>query len=142
MTGYSQRSFPVAREIAYTLAYRSCRYTTPFTTTGAAASDPAYLTPVAAVPASLNVHASRSVPTFAAEIRDPAASRVLARSPFGYAHDPAGRAAPANVLLAGAGGVGGAELHPAAITAAPAMPARPEVARPNLAVRFLIKTTF
>ena len=41
LTEYSQSCLPVASEIAYTLAYRSCRYTTPFTTTGAAASEPA-----------------------------------------------------------------------------------------------------
>ena len=81
---------------------------------------------------SLNVHASRSVPTFAAEIRDPVASRVLARSPLGYAHDPAGRAAPANVLVAGAGG---AELHAATSPAAPTMQSRPLAIRLNLAVR-------
>jgi hypothetical protein len=58
----------------------------------------------------LNVHASFSDATFDNEIADPTASLVLPRSPFGYAHDPAGRAALENVLVAGAGG---AELHPA-----------------------------
>jgi hypothetical protein len=67
-------------------------------------------TPVAAVPDSLNVHASFSDATFDDEIRDPTASLVLPRSPFGYAHDPAGWAAPENVLVVGAGC---AELHPA-----------------------------
>jgi len=63
------------------------------------------------VPDSLNVHASFSDATFDDEIRDPAASLVLARSPFGSVHDPAGAAAPANALDVGAGGA--EELHPA-----------------------------
>jgi hypothetical protein len=86
-------------------------YTTPFATTGAAANEPAPDTPVAAVPVSLNVHASFSDATFDEEIRDPVASRELARSPFGYAEAPAGAAAPANALEAGAGCP--EELHPA-----------------------------
>jgi hypothetical protein len=49
--------------------------------------------------------------TFDEEIRDPTASRVLARSPFGNAHDPVAAAAPANVLDVGAGCP--EELHPA-----------------------------
>jgi hypothetical protein len=96
-------------------------YTVPSTTTGAAANAPAPFTPFAAVPASLNVHASFSDATFADEITDPAASRVLSRSPFGSAHDPAAAAAPANVTVVGAGCAACAEddaeeLHPAAIT--------------------------
>jgi hypothetical protein len=86
-------------------------YTTPFTTTGAAANEPVPDTPVAAVPVSLNVHASFSDATFDEEIRDPAASRELARSPFGYADAPAGAAAPVNALEVGAGCP--EELHPA-----------------------------
>ena len=66
---------------------------------------------MAAVPDSLNVHASFSDATFDEEIGDPAASLVLSRFPFGYAHDPAGCAAPENVLVVGAGCP---ELHPAA----------------------------
>jgi hypothetical protein len=86
-------------------------YTTPFATTGAAANEPAPDTPAAAVPVSLNVHASFSDATFEEEIRDPAASRELARSPFGYAEAPAGVAAPVNALEVGAGCP--EELHPA-----------------------------
>ncbi len=56
----------------------------PFCTTGFAASDPYGATPVAAFPVSLNVHASASLDTFADEIVEPVASRVFARSPFGY----------------------------------------------------------
>src|ERR1700759_3672949 len=108
---YSQRSWPVARATAYTLAYRSCRYTVPPATTGAAASEPRCATPPAAVPASLNVHASRSRDTLADEIPEPAASLVLARSPFGYGDDPAGVAAPADLTVVGAGW---AEPHPQA----------------------------
>jgi len=52
----------------------------------------------------LNVQASRSRDTFADEIAEPAASRVLARSPFGYGHDPFGAAAPRKSLVAGVGG--------------------------------------
>jgi len=58
-------------------------YTTPSTTTGAAANEPVTPTPAAALPVSLKLHASRSCDTFAEEIVEPAASRVLARSPFG-----------------------------------------------------------
>jgi hypothetical protein len=39
--------------------------------------------------------------SLAAEIVDPGASRVLSRSPFGYAHVPAGVAAPAKALVVG-----------------------------------------
>ena len=60
-------------------------------------------TPAAARPASLNVQASRSPDTFAAEIAEPGAFLVLAMSPFGYGHDPEGAAAPGNVVLTGAG---------------------------------------
>jgi hypothetical protein len=117
-------------------------YTVLFTTTGAAANEPAPLTPFAAVPVSLNVHASFSDATFDEEIRDPAAFRVLSRSPFGSAHDPAGAAAPANLLDVGAGGA--EELHPA--TTIP--PARPATVSATgailrcLATRCLTKTTF
>ena len=69
-------------------------------TTGLAASAPAPCTPAAAVPVRWNDHASRSEDTLAAEIAD-TASRVLARSPFGYAHVPEGVAAPAKALVAG-----------------------------------------
>ena len=55
------------------------------------------------MPVSLNVQASRSPDTFAAEITESGASLVLARSPFGYGHDPAGAAAPGNAVLTGAG---------------------------------------
>ena len=60
----------------------------PFCTTGFAASDPYGATPVAAFPVSLNVHACASLDTFADEIVEPVASRVFARSPFGYGHEP------------------------------------------------------
>ncbi len=83
------------------MASRSCRYTVPPVTTGLAASAPAPCTPAAAVPVMWNDHASRSEATFAAEITDPAASRVLPPSPFGYAHVPDGVAAPANPLVDG-----------------------------------------
>jgi hypothetical protein len=86
-------------------------YTTPFTMTGAAANEPVPDTPVAAVPVSLNVHDSFSDATLDEEIRDPAASRELARSSFGYAAAPAGAAAPVNALEVGAGCP--EELHPA-----------------------------
>ena len=102
-TWYSHFSLPVARDIAYTLAYRSCMYTTPSATTGFAASEPAPCRFAAPWPVSLNVHASLSWDTFAAEIVEPVASLVLARSPFGYGQDPDGAAAPANVLVTGAG---------------------------------------
>ena len=59
--------------------------------------------PAAALPASLNVHASRSPDTFAAEITESGATRVLPISPFGYGHDPDGVAAPGNVEVTGAG---------------------------------------
>jgi hypothetical protein len=47
----------------------------------------------------LNVHASRSLDTFAAEITEPGATRVLPMSPFGYGHAPDGVAAPATVVV-------------------------------------------
>src|ERR1700726_3935107 len=109
-------------------------YTVPFTTTGAAANEPAPFTPFAAVPDSLNVHASLSDATFDEEIRDPTASRVLARSPFGNAHDPVGAAAPANVLDVGAGCP--EELHPATMIP----PVR--LATVSASGTILIKTTF
>ena len=59
--------------------------------------------PAAALPASLNVHASRSPDTFAAEITASGATRVLPISPFGYGHDPDGVAAPGNAEVTGAG---------------------------------------
>jgi hypothetical protein len=111
-------------------------YTVPFTTTGAAANEPAPDTPFAAVPVSLNVHASFSRETFAAEICAPVAALVLARFPLGSAHDPAGWAAPVNALLVP---VGADELHPDAIRAAALAMAS---VRPYLATRCLIKTTF
>jgi hypothetical protein len=40
------------------------------------------------MPVSLNVQASASRDTFAEEIVEPAASRVFARSPFAYCHEP------------------------------------------------------
>ena len=103
LTWYSHFSLPVASASAYTLASSSCRYTTPPCTTGGAVSEPIPATPAAAVPVSLNAQASRSPDTFAAEIAESGAFLVLARSPFGYGHDPAGAAAPGNVVLAGAG---------------------------------------
>jgi hypothetical protein len=52
------------------------------------------------VPGSWNVQAGWSLDTFAEEIVDPAASRVLARSPLGYGHDrPAGVGAGLLVAL-------------------------------------------
>jgi hypothetical protein len=112
-------------------------YTVPFTTTGAAANEPAPDTPVAAVPVSLNVHASFSPETFDDEICDPTASLVLSRFPFGSAHDPAGRAAPERVLVVPDGC--DELLHPdASTTAALAMVS----VKPYLATRCLIKTTF
>ncbi len=86
---------------AYTLASWSWRYTTPLDTTGAAVSEPEYDTPAAAVPASLNAQASRSVDTFADEITEPGASLVLARLPFGYGHCPEGGAAPGKSVVTG-----------------------------------------
>jgi hypothetical protein len=110
-------------------------YTVPFTTTGAAAKEPAYSRLFAALPVSLNVHASFSRETFADEIC-PAASLVLARFPLGYAHDPAGRAAPVSTLVVPVGC--GGELHPEATRAAAlAMVSM----RPYPATRCLIKTT-
>jgi len=47
-----------------------------------AVSDPYGATPFAACPVSLNVHACLSFDTFAAEIVDPGASLVFARSAF------------------------------------------------------------
>jgi hypothetical protein len=52
--------------------------------------------------ASLTAQASRSLDTFAAEITEPGASLVLPMSAFGYGHDPAGAAAPGNVVRTGA----------------------------------------
>jgi hypothetical protein len=49
----------------------------------------------------LNVHASRSPDTFAAEITESGATRVLPISPFGYGHDPDGAAAPVNAEVTG-----------------------------------------
>src|ERR1700751_246968 len=88
-------------------------YTTPFATTGAAANDPAGATPAAALPASLTLHASRNCATFAEEIVEPAASRVLARSPSGYGHDPDAVDAPLKTV---AGGGAAVPLHAAAST--------------------------
>jgi hypothetical protein len=53
------------------------------------------------VPARRNAHASRSDDTFVEEIVVPAATRVLARSPFGYAQVPLGVDAPVKVLVVG-----------------------------------------
>ena len=73
---------------------------------------PTVRTPVSAPVSVLNRHsrrpvealqASRRLDTFADDTEEPAASRVLARSPFGYGHDPDGAAAPGNLLVAGAG---------------------------------------
>jgi hypothetical protein len=108
-------------------------YTVPLTTTGAAANEPAPDTPVAAVPVSLNVHASFSWETFDDEICDPTASLVLSRFPFGDVHDPVGCAAPERVLVVP---VGCDELHPDAITAAALTMVS---VRPYLATRFLIR---
>ena len=68
--------------------------------------EPTPVRPAAAWPASLNVHASRSPDTFAAEITESGATRVLPISPFGYGHDPDGGAAPGNAEVTGAGPVG------------------------------------
>ena len=54
----------------------------------------------------MNVHASRSPDTFAAEITESGATRVLPISPFGYGHDPDGVAAPGNAEVTGAGPLG------------------------------------
>jgi hypothetical protein len=62
----------------------------------------------------LNVHASRSPDTFAADMVESGASLVLAMSPFGYGHDPDGTAAPGNASVAGARVL---PLHAAATTA-------------------------
>jgi len=97
-------------------------YTVPFTTTGFAASEPAYSRLVAAWPESWNDHASLSLDTLAPVITEPAASLVLARSPFGYGHDPDGVAAPGSRLLVGAGWP---ELQPAASSAKAATASRP-----------------
>src|SRR5580693_1857364 len=47
-----------------------------------------------------NVQASRSCDTFAEEITEPGACRVLARSAFGSGHDPDGGAALRLVVVA------------------------------------------
>src|SRR6516225_6321595 len=93
-------------------------YTTPFTTTGAAANAPVFCTPAAAVPVSLKLQASRSEATFADEMADPAASRVLARSPFGYGQEPDGVAAPWKLVVVGGGGLLLQAAAPATVTAA------------------------
>ena len=119
-TWYSHFSRPVARASAYTLASWSCTYTTPPLTTGAAVSEPAYDTPAAAWPASLNAQASRSRDTFADEITEPGATLVLASCPFGYGHCPEGGVAPGDLV------VSGAVLPP---PAAPSMPTEIEQGR-------------
>src|SRR5580658_4824290 len=86
-TRYSHSSLPVARDRAYTLAARSWKYTTPFCTIGVTARDPKPGTPVT-FPVSLKVQASRRLVTFAEEMVESGASRVLARSAFGYGQDP------------------------------------------------------
>jgi hypothetical protein len=70
----------------------------------------------------LNVQASASLATFADEIVDPAASRVLARSAFEYAHDPepAVGAAPCVVTVVHAGLAGVVPLPPHAAAVNPA----------------------
>src|SRR6516225_5147601 len=93
-------------------------YTTPFTTTGAAANAPVFPTPAAAVPVSLKLQASRSEATFADVMADPAASRVLARSPFGYGQEPDGAAAPWKLVVTGGGGLLLQAAAPATVTAA------------------------
>src|ERR1700734_2304325 len=50
-----------------------------------------------------NVQACCSCETLADEITEPGACRVLARSPFGYGHDPAGLAALGLVTVVPAG---------------------------------------
>jgi len=60
----------------------------------------------------LNVHATRSPDTFAAEITESGATRVLPISPFGYGHDPDGVAAPGNAEVTGAGPLELLELLP------------------------------
>jgi hypothetical protein len=75
-------------ESAYTFEWRSWIYTTPFCTIGFAVNDPTYCTSAAAFPVSLNVQACASLDTFAAEIVDPVASRLFARSAFEYRHEP------------------------------------------------------
>jgi hypothetical protein len=85
------------------------------------------------VPDSLNVQASLSLDTLAEEIVEPAASRVLARSPFGYGHDPDGAAASLKTVLAGAGGD---ELHAAAASAITVV-SKPALVR--LVIRVLIR---
>jgi hypothetical protein len=107
----------------------SCKYTTPPRTTGGAVSAPRLWTPAAAVPVSLNAHASRSPDTFAAEITASGAFLVLARSPFGSGHDPDGAAAPANAVLTGAGLP---LLHAAASTVTDTTTASPAPARARL----------
>src|SRR5215472_5325656 len=93
-------------------------YTTPFTTTGAAANAPTELTPAAAWPVSLKLQASRSEATFADEMADPAASRVLARSPLGYGQEPDGVAAPWKLVVVGGGGLLLQAAAPATVSAA------------------------
>ena len=79
---YSHSSFPEASASAYTLESRSCRYTTPPCTIGAAANEPDPPTPAAALPVSLNVQAGLSLDTSADEIVECGATRVFARSAF------------------------------------------------------------
>src|ERR1700722_11529273 len=65
---------------------------------GFAASVPYPPTLPVASPVSLKDHTCFSVDTFASVIVDPTASRLFARLPFEYGHDPTGgkrRAAPA-----------------------------------------------
>jgi len=89
----------------------------------------------------LNVHASRSLDTFADVMAEPAASRVLARSPFGYAHDPDGAAAPWKVVVAGDGALPLLPQAAASDAVVTAMPT-PRLERPRcLVVRVLIRTT-
>ena len=99
---YSHISLPVASASVYTLASSSCMYTTPPCTTGPAVNAPTPGTPAAAVPDSLNAHASRSVDTFADEMTEPGASRVLARLPLGYGHCPEGDAVGGRLVATGA----------------------------------------
>jgi hypothetical protein len=88
-----------------------------------AVNDPYGRTPAAASPVSLNVQACASPDTFAEEIVDPAATRVLARSAFEYGHEPDVPAAEAATFVA-------TVVQPALACAVPLPPPQAATSRP------------